>query len=129
MDFGYVILFILLSFLSGFGNKRSSIRMIERFGSNAQHHPQRYVTPAPWAQKLFRVENRSIHRYLYFELFLSLFYALLAPINLTICAVTGFAPHIVGTLVIFHTALILIDAIALVVFSILQRHQSSRQAK
>lgn len=63
--------------------KNSTTFMIDRFGTNLPPKNTRwYVSPPRWMRKLFKITKWSfIPRYLYFSLFLSLFFAALAPIN------------------------------------------------
>lgn len=116
MDFGYIFMFLGISILSSLNCKNSAVGMIERLGTNSRHYPKGYITPAKWVRALFKIKQRLIPRYLYFELILSLFFALLGPINLIICVIVDCAPDIVGILVMLHICLVVIN---MVYFSIL----------
>lgn len=119
MDFGMLFLFLGLAVLSGLSCKNSAIGMIERLGTASRRYPKGYITPAKWVRKLFHLSWRIIPRYLYFELFLSLFFLLLGPINLIICAAANWEPTIVGILLMFHIGLVILDAVFFVVLSFL----------
>ena len=110
MDFGYIFMFFAIAFLSSMECKNSAIVMIENVGKTSRHYPKWYIRPARWVRKLFNIKHQhEIPRYLYFELFLSIFFALLGPINLIICAATHCNPSVVGILLMFHASLISIN--------------------
>ena len=116
MDFGYVFMFLGISILSSLNCKNSAIGMIEKIGINSRHYPKGYTNPAKWVRALFKIKQRVIPRYLYFELILSLIFALIGPINLIICVAVDCAPDIVGILVMLHICLVIIN---MIYFSIL----------
>lgn len=111
MDFGYIFMFLGISTLSSLNCKNSAIGMIERHGTDSPRYPKGYITPAKWVRALFKIKQSLIPKYLYFELILSLFFALLGPINLIICIVVDGAPDIVGILVMFHICLVIINMV------------------
>ena len=111
MDFGYIFMFLGISILSSMNCKNSAIGMIESVGKTSRHYPKWYIRPARWVRKLFNIKQHEIPRCLYFELFLSIFFALLGPINLIICAVADCAPSVVGILLISHACLIIINTV------------------
>lgn len=119
MDFGYIFMFLGISILSSMNCKNSSIGMIESVGKTSRHYPKWYIRPARWVRKLFNIKQHEIPRYLYFELFLSLFFALLGPINLIICAATHCNPGVVGILIMFHACLIIINMVFFSIMSLL----------
>lgn len=116
MDFGYVFMFLGISILSSLNCKNSAIGMIERIGTNSRHYPKGYTNPAKWVRVLFKIKQRVIPRYLYFELILSLIFALIGPISLIICVAVDCAPDIVGILIMLHICLVVIN---MIYFSIL----------
>lgn len=120
MDFGYIFMFLGISILSSMNCKNSSIGMIESVGISSRHYPKWYIRPARWVRKLFNIKHQhEIPRYLYFELFLSIFFALLGPINLIICAATHCNPSVVGILLMFHACLIIINMVFYSIMSLL----------
>lgn len=119
MDFGYIFMFLGIAILSSMNCKNSSIGMIESVGKTSRHYPKWYIRPARWVRKLFNIKQHEIPRYLYFELFLSLFLALLGPINLIICAATHCNPGVVGILIMFHACLIIINMVFFSIMSLL----------
>ena len=120
MDFGYIFMFLGIAILSSMNCKNSSIGMIESVGKTSRHYPKWYIRPARWVRKLFNIKHQhEIPRYLYFELFLSIFFALLGPINLIICAATHCNPSVVGILLLFHACLIIINMVFYSIMSLL----------
>lgn len=115
MVFGYVFLFFGMSFLFSFCCKNSAITMIKETGFYPWSNPKRYIAPARWVRKLFKIKERVVPRYLYFELFLSLFYAALGPISLIISAIADFNFVVVQILVVFQSCLIIVDTIGLTI--------------
>lgn len=120
MDFGYIFMFLGIAILSSMNCKNSSIGMIESVGKTSRHYPKWYIRPARWVRKLFNIKHQhEIPRYLYFELFLSIFFALLGPSNLIICAATHCNPSVVGILLMFHACLIIINMVFYSIMSLL----------
>lgn len=123
MDFGYIFMFLGISILSSINCKNSAIGMIERIGTNSPRYPKGYIAPAKWVRTLFKVKQRSIPGCLCFELILSLFFAVLGPINLMICAIVDCAPDIVGILVMLHICLVVFNMIFFSIMSSLLKKQ------
>lgn len=117
MFFKAIPLFFSISLMSSLGCRNSAIEMMQILGVDTQRYPKRYIKPARWVRKLFNIKQRVVPRYLYFQLFLSLFYAALFPINLIICIVANCAPNVAGVLVMFHVGLILVDRIIFITVS------------
>ena len=116
MDIGIIFMFLGIAVLSCVNCATSATGMIARIGTDSPHYPVRYAAPARWVRSVFKVSQRLIPRYLYFELLLSLFFAALGPINITIYIFMAHVPDIVGVLVFFHIALIILN---MVFFSIM----------
>lgn len=117
MFFHAMILFFSLSLGTSLNCRNSAFEMMRTLGVDTQRYPKRYIKPARWVRKLFNIKQRVVPRYLYFQLFLSLFYAALFPINLIICIVANCAPNVAGILVMFHVGLILVDRIIFIIVS------------
>lgn len=116
-------MFLGMSALSSINCRNSAIGMIEELGTNLPRYPKGYVNPAKWVRTLFKINQRLIPRFLYFELILSLFFALLGPISLIICVIVDCAPRIVGLLVMFHACLIISNTIFLSIWSLTIKKQ------
>lgn len=117
MFFKAIPLFFSLSLLSSWNCRNSAFEMMRILGVDTQRYPKRYIKPARWVRKLFNIKQRVVPRYLYFQLFLSLFYAALFPINLIICIVANCAPNVAGVLVMFHVGLILVNEVSFIIIS------------
>lgn len=117
MFFKAIPLFFSLSLLSSWSCRNSAFEMMRTLGVDTQRYPKRYIKPARWVRKLFNIKQRVVPRYLYFQLFLSLFYAALFPINLIICIVANCAPNVAGVLVMFHVGLILVNEVSFIIIS------------
>lgn len=109
--------FFGISLLSSWSCRNSAFEMMSTLGVDTQRYPKRYIKPARWVRKLFNIKQRVVPRYLYFQLFLSLFYAALFPINLIICIVANCAPNVAGILVMFHVGLILVNEVSFIIIS------------
>ena len=115
MDFGGIFVILGISILSSLSCKNSTVEMIKRYGTIARL--KGYVSPARWVRRLFKLKKCLIPRYLYFELILSLLFALLGPMNLIIGLFVGGDPDIMGILVMFHICLIIINMVFFSVMS------------
>ena len=81
-----LLMFLFFSFQ---GTKKSALDNIKKVGLNSRYYPERYVLLPRRIRKLFRIEQRTVPRFLYFELLLAMLwvvyalalavYALLAP--------------------------------------------------
>ena len=113
----YVFLFFALSFLSSITAKNSAIGMIKYVTNNPRYYPKHYVLPARWIRVKFKLKKQLIPKYIYFEIFLSIFYAILGPLNLIISILVNFSDIIVSHLVMFHICLGIMDTIIFSIFS------------
>lgn len=114
MNIRSTIPFLILSVMSSIGPRKTIVGMIEHIGIDARHYPKRYVTPKRWIMRLFSIEpNRlnSIPRFLYIQLYLSLFFALLGPINIIIYVSSDYNPKVAGILLLFHCFLLISEMI------------------
>lgn len=121
MDRGYILIFLGISFLSSMNCKNSAIGMIERIGTNSPHYPSWYIVPAKWVRTIFKLTQRLIPRYLYYELILALFFAALGPVNLMICTIADGSANIVGILIMIHSCLIIVNMIIFSIISLLMK--------
>lgn len=108
-----IISFFCLSLLSSVALKNLSTFEIDRFGTNL--HPKNtkwFVSPPTWMRKTFKITKWAfIPRYLYFNLFLSLFFAALAPISSIIYITSDCNPIIARLLIFVPCCLGIIDII------------------
>ncbi len=118
MDFGSIFMFLGIALLSGLSCKNAAIGMIGQINTVSRYYPKHYMAPGRRMKKLFKLSQRVIPRYLYFEL-LSLFFFLLGPLNIVIwmafhCGITAGA-----ILVMVHVCLILLNLIFFLITSLL----------
>lgn len=102
MDFNVILGFWLMAILTSVSYKNLAVGMIEEIGINQRYYPHKYIKPKKWIKKLFKIKRGMIPRYLYFDLFLSIIFAILGPINTIIYLCFD---NIGGWLVMFHAAL------------------------
>lgn len=112
-----------LSFLSSLGSRNSAIGLISEIGTVSRYYPKWYIAPARWVKNLFKIKRRLITRFIYFELFLSLFYAALCPINTLISVIVGFVSVVCVVLLMIHVALITFDTVFIAVMSHIMKKQ------
>lgn len=113
----YFFMYFCFSFLSSLGTRNSAIGLISEIGTVSRYYPKRYIAPARWVKRLFKIQRRLIPRFIYFELLLSLFYAALCPINTLISVIVEFDPFVCGVLAMIHMALIIFDTVYMVIMS------------
>ena len=119
MDFGSIFMFLGIALLSGLSCKNAAVSMIAQVNTVSRYYPKHYMAPGRRMKKLFKLSQRVIPRYLYFELLLSLFFFLLGPLNIVIwmafhCGITAAA-----ILVMVHVCLILLNLIFFLITSLL----------
>ena len=123
MDSELILIFLGISILSSMNCKNSAIGMIERIGTNSRHYPSGYIVPPKWVRTVFKLTQRLIPRYLYYELILSLFFAVLGPVNLIVCFITDSSANIVGVLIMLHVCLVVVNMIIFAITSSLMKKE------
>lgn len=123
-----VLLFLGIALLSSLTCRNAALGMIPEIGRVARFYPKHYVSPPRWFRKCFDVRQSAIPRFLAAELWLSLLFAALGPINAAIAAATGFHKTVVGILVMIHVCLILAEcAFSCICFAIYRRGNTERK--
>ena len=123
MDFGdYIIIFGGIALLSGLSCKNMAIGMIEQLNIVTRYYPKLYTALSRWMRKLFKLSQRVIPRYLYFELLLSLFFFLLGPVNIVVSVAGGGSETLTVILVMFHVGAIILNAIFFCTMSLLYQY-------
>ena len=117
MDFEFIFMFLGISLLSSLWCRNAAMGILKEYGAYSPSYHKRYTVPARWVRSLFKIKQRYIPRYLYFELILSLFFAVLGPINLIICVIVDYNPNIVGILVMLHICLSILNVVFFSIFS------------
>lgn len=80
---------LLVTCYSSFDCQRFTKQMQNKVGIVMRHYPKRYIVPKRWIRKLFGMNSQPIPKYLYFELFVSIIYALLGSIYIILAACFG----------------------------------------
>ena len=119
MDFGSIFMFLGIALLSGLSCKNAAIGMIEQINTVSRYYPKHYMAPGRRVKKLFKLSQRVIPRYLYFELLLSLFFFLLGPLNIVIWIAFHCGKTAAAILVMVHVSLILLNLIFFLITSLL----------
>ena len=121
--FEMILLFLIISLGTSIWRKNATFSALNDIRTYSSHFPQWYIAPAKWVRKVFKVKDRIIPRYLYFGFFMTLFYAILAPINILVSLVVMHsAPIIPGILAMAHASVFLLDVIVyLIVVPIIKK--------
>ena len=117
MNFRHIFIFLGFALLSFLNCKNSTMIMIKQFGKNSCCDSKGYIKTPKMLRKMFKVKYYAIPKYLCFELYMAVFFALLGPINLIISSITRYNKEIVGILIMFHCCLGLCNMIYFVVLS------------
>lgn len=123
MKFGYIFMFFGIAVFSFLNCRNSAVGMIKEIGTNSCYYPKRFIILKSRMKKLFKIKDRVIPRYLYFELLLSLFFLLLGPVNTLICIAVDCNKTVSGILLMFHVCLIIINMIFFSVMSLLFKNR------
>ncbi len=119
MDFGSIFMFLGIALLSGLSCKNAAVGMIAQINTVSRYYPKHYMAPGRRVKKLFKLSQRVIPRYLYFELLLSLFFFLLGPLNIVIWMAFHCDKTVAAILVIVHVCLILLNMVFFLITSLL----------
>lgn len=116
---GFIFMCLGITVLSHRHCRNMTVNMIEDIGINhrSRYYPKHYIAPKKWMRKFFHINQRVIPRYLYFELFVSLFFLILGLFTTVIGLAVGDDKLITGILIMFHVCLIIINAVFSVIMS------------
>ena len=116
---GFIFMCLGITVLSHRHCRNMTVNMIEDIGINhrSRYYPKHYIAPQKWMRKFFHINQRVIPRYLYFELFVSLFFLILGLFTTVIGLAVGDDKPITGSLIMFHVCLIIINAVFSVIMS------------
>ena len=103
--------FIILSALIGWGSKVETVCLIDDVGVCSSHYPQQYMDTPIWVKKVYGIHHRSIPKYYYYKLMVSVLLTLLGPVNIFVYWICGCSPIVEGILIWIHICLGLIDMI------------------
>lgn len=116
---GFIFMCLGITVLSHRHCRNMTVNMIEDIGINhrSRYYPKHYIAPKKWMRKFFHINQRVIPRYLYFELFVSLFFLILGLFTTVIGLAVGDDKPITGILIMFYVCLIIINAVFSVIMS------------
>ena len=123
-----IVLFSALSILSSFTCKNSALGLIEEIGICKRFYPKYYIIPARWMRKVFKVRQTRIPIFLYVELFLSIAFFVLGPINIAVSLFSLMISRgkgIIGVLVLFQASLSILNALYLAIMVRYYKNQRS----
>ena len=111
--FDVIILYSSVTFLASWDCGDMTVKRIKEIGINhrSRYYPEHYITPKRWMRKLFDIKQRVIPRFLYFELFVSLFYVILGPLNIVITIAVGVDTNIASILFLSYLGLVMVNVI------------------
>lgn len=111
MDLSVLFIFFGIATLSHLTTKNFAKGMIKEIGVNRRYYPKHYAIPRRWIRKVFELEKREIPRFICNEFVVSLFFALLGPLNALIFILSSGNAALVGILGMIHICMILIHFI------------------
>ena len=127
MDLGDIcILFLSMSILFYLFYKNLAIGEIEETGTNSRLYPKHFIAPKRWMKKHFKIKDRVIPKYLYFECLMSLFFLMLRPISIAISIAFNYDKAIISILVMFQCCLWLINIIFFSVMSLIYKKNKTK---
>ena len=111
--FDVITIYLGVTFLASWNCRNLTVGRIKEIGINhrSRYYPKHYITPKRWMRKLFDIKQRVIPRYLYFELFVSLFYVILGPLNIVITIAVGVDTNIAEILFLSYLGLLMVNVI------------------
>ena len=95
---GTYFLFLVMSVFMVNRTVIGTIASIKDIGLDSPQYPQGYKRPAEWMRKLFKIQNRVIPKFLYFEFYFPILFIALFPINCIIYFVMSSIPDVGGIL-------------------------------
>lgn len=117
MDFAFACVLLGFSALSFFNCRNSTVRMIKEIGTDSRYYPKRYASTKGWMKKTFHIRQQVIPKYLFFEFYMALVFAILEPFNLIIYCVTNGSKTVLGIGILVHTCLIVVNMFFFVLMS------------
>ncbi len=121
MDKARFALFILVMLSFAYiGIKKSAQDNIKKIGLNSVYYPDRYVVLPHWIRKQFRIEQRMVPRFLYFELLLAMLYIVFAVV-LVACVLIAPDPFS-GWLPLVPVFFLILGVVDILFSSVMSRH-------
>ena len=88
-NYSNILLFMIMSFMCSYGRLRGIREMIKKIGYHKKLYPKKYIVPDKKIANLFKINERSIPKWLYYELIMVIVYALFFPVNTILFLVTN----------------------------------------
>lgn len=126
-----IFLFGGLAGLAFFSTKNSAIGMIKEICINPRYYPKYYRAVPRWIKKCFKVKQKTIPRFIYFEFYISVFYAIVGPIDIIISLLL-YAQNrleIIYILYGLNCCIILIDQIHFIIMSLIYKYNTKEKKK
>ncbi len=108
MYYQYIFIFFAYSLLAFFSCKNMSLGMIKKIGINSRYYPQKFIVPPFKIRKMFKIKQKTIPKYLLYELILAIFFLILGLISIILLLLFK-TPRITGVLMLFQSCLIVIN--------------------
>ena len=77
----FFVNYLIISFMMFYYSRRGAMMMINEIGTNSKRYPKGFKPPAKWMKKHYKIKDRMIPRYAYYELLFSIFFLFLGPTN------------------------------------------------
>ena len=123
MDCGLILLIFTFTLLSFFNCKNSTIGMINEIGINNRFYPKKYTTLPSSMRSFFNIRNKTIPKFLFCELIISILFAILGPIYIIIYLYCNGNNSVGGCLLLFHAILIIINLVYFAIMSTIFKHK------
>ncbi len=123
------LLFLGLSVITFFYNKRFTIIMINEICINSRYYPKHYCAVPRWVKKCFKVKQKTIPKFLCFEFYIMIFYVIMGLIDIIVsifsCVKNRF--DIVYILFMIYCCIILIKRIHFIIMSLIYKYNTKEK--
>lgn len=121
MESELIFFYLGITVLSFMNCRNSTVGMIKEIGIDSRYYPKHYIIPKRWMRNFFHINQRTIPRYLYFELLVSLSFLILGLLNTAIFIAVDCDKPITGILFMSHICLIIINMIFFSIMSLIYK--------
>ena len=97
--------------------KNSALGMIDKIRTNSRLYPKYYVLPSKCLRKYFGLKKSKIPNYLYYRLYISLVFCILAPITTVVCLCTEFNIYAIKVMIFAPCLFVIPDTIFYIILS------------
>lgn len=116
MLFRLIQFYVFVSTWMSFGLLYAAIRMINKIGLTSKFYPERYIEPKKWMKRLFKIKQSSIPRFLYFELWCIVIFAVSFPVVvISVFAAFGVNEYLSRILNVILATYVLLDSTVMVI--------------